>query len=121
MPSEPQECWDLPDKHLEHGNSLIRPRMWPGKQKVIAQPPMLTRASEHRGGSGGGGAIERGGDFHSFLHTPRKGQPGDEGAKVGKEGTLLRTSQGARLKSLPATRQCIELVQASVSASEKWV
>lgn len=35
-------AWDLPEKHLKPGNSLIRPRIWPGKQNGIMQPPPIT-------------------------------------------------------------------------------
>ena len=49
---------------------------------------------------GVGEAVESGGDFHNFLHTPRKGHTSDQGARVGKEGTLLRSS-GSELGSNP--------------------
>lgn len=51
-----------------------------------------------RHGGREGGARECSGDFHNFLLTPRRGQTRNKEARVGKEGTLLRSS-GSELGS----------------------
>lgn len=81
----PSPTWGLSEKCLKHGNSHVRPRMWPGHH------PVPCNNLNHGGtewGAEAGEVTDNGGDFHNFLHTPRIRQTSDKGTNVGKERTL---------------------------------
>lgn len=91
--------WDLPDKHVEHGNSHLRPRMWPGKQNVITQPPPPTPPCYQEPQSTERRAEERDRGRWEFPQCPShaKGRPNQQQPCHGP-GKLLNL---ARPHSLP--------------------